>query len=85
MGVKILNATFHCFKESGKWYVTYRGYLSEDVFRVYGHRERRTQILLDNDGKYPGLSGPGREFIFVVIPDDGTPHGYPLMLKPEGE
>lgn len=81
MGVE--NATFHSFRESGKWYATGRGHLSEDVFSVYTREERRWKILRDNDNKYPGLSGPGADFIWVVIGDENISHGYPLLLKPE--
>lgn len=76
------NATFHSFKESGKWYATGRGYLSSEVFKVFDRDQRRDQIIKDNDGKYPGLSSTGSEFVFVVIGDENVEHGYPLMLKP---
>lgn len=78
------NATFYSFRTSGKYYETGRGSLTEDVFKVFGAPERRAQILKDNGGKYPGLSGPGKDFIFVVIGDEQIDHGYPLLLKPEG-
>ena len=79
------NATFHSFKSSGKWYASERGVLPEDVFGVFSIDERRDAILKGNDGLYPGLNGAGREFMFVVIPDEDCPFGYPLMLKPTAE
>jgi hypothetical protein len=77
------NATFHAFKQSGKWYSSDRGNLSADTYTVWETQERRDKILQANDGKYPGLNGTGSNFIFVVIPDEDAEHGYPLMLKPE--
>lgn len=75
------NAAFHAFKTSGKWYTSGRGYLSPDVFKVFGTGDRRRQIVFDNDGKYPGLSGPGDGFILVIVGDEMVNYGYPLMLN----
>lgn len=79
------NATFHSFKPSGKWYATGRGVLSPEVFKVFDRGERRAEITKANQGKYPGLSGEGREFVFVVVADEDIPFGYPLMLLPTTE
>lgn len=76
------NATFYAFKQSGKWYTSERGYLSEQVFKYFDRIDMRRQIVADNQGKFPGLSGPGNDFIFVVIGDDEINHGFPLMLFP---
>lgn len=76
------NCTFHSFRESGKWYATGRGVLTADVFRVWETVERRDHIVKDNEGCYPGLSSAGDGYVFVVIPDEGCPHGFPLMLYP---
>lgn len=76
------NATFHSFKPSGKWYATGRGVLTKDVFEKFDRSERRRCIVATNGDKYPGLSGPGSEFIFVVIADETVDFGYPLMLFP---
>lgn len=75
------NATFHSFKLSGKWYATGRGYLSPEVFRIFNTHGQRVRIVQDNGCKYPGLSGEGAEFIFVVIGDEDLDHGYPLLLN----
>jgi hypothetical protein len=75
-----MNATFHSFKENGKWYVTGRGMLTKEVFDVFGAAARREAILQANGGNYPGLSGRGVGLIFVVFGDDDF--GYPLLLKP---
>lgn len=73
------NAVFYSFKPSGKWYATGRGYLNPKVFKIF--EGRREQIVKDNDGRYPGLSGPGSQFILVVIGDD-LDFGYPLLFHP---
>lgn len=75
-------ATFYSFKPSGKWYTTGRGRLTEDVFKVFGTAKRRAAVLKANDGRYPGLSGDGHGFIFMVVADDDCQFGYPLMLMP---
>jgi hypothetical protein len=76
------NATFHSFRESGKWYATGRGYLSPQTFEVFTARARRAEILVSNGNKFPGLSGQGNDFTYVVIPDEDCPQGYPLLLNP---
>lgn len=77
------NASFHLFKPSGKWGYSGRGYLSADVFCVFTGRERRQQILDDNRGQMPGISGQGWGYHVVVIGDDGLEHGWPLHLNAE--
>ena len=77
------NATFTCFKESGKYYATGRGRLTNGVFEVFGRDERLARILRDNDGAWPGLSGPGADFYRVVVADEDVDHGYPLLFKPD--
>jgi hypothetical protein len=76
------NATFYSFRESGKWYATGRGVLTPSVFDSWDSAERRKRIIDANDGKYPGLSGTGAEFIFVVDGDDVLNFGWPLLLFP---
>lgn len=76
-----MNAEFLCFKKSGKWYSSGRGFVTESLYEVFNTDERRLQILADNDGIFPGLSTQGADFIWVVIPDEDAP-GYPLLLKP---
>lgn len=78
----IQNAMFYSFKQSGKWYASDKDYLSPEVFAVFNRQARRNMIVDDNGGAYPGLSGPGSEFIYVVIPDEDCEHGFPLMLNP---
>lgn len=77
---KIENATFYSFKDSGKYYTTGRGNLSPEVFKVFSREERLAQILRDNDGCWPGLSGPGSDFYRMAIGDEAIDHGYPLMF-----
>ena len=72
------NATFYSFKRSGKCYAEGRGTLTREA--IYDWNNRREHILRNNDGKYPGLSGRGDEFHFVIIPDEDHPEGFPLML-----
>lgn len=75
------NATFHSFKRSGKWYASGRGFLSPEVFTAsFDRNGRRERILQDNEGKFPGLSGRGDDFTFVVFGDDDLSYGFPLML-----
>jgi hypothetical protein len=76
------NATFYAFNPSGKWKYEGRGYLSESVFSVFSRAERRAQILMDNDGKFPGMCTSADEYVWVVIGDREINHGYPLMLHP---
>lgn len=79
------NATFHLFKPSGKWGYSDRGYLSPDVFCVFTSAERRQQILNDNGGTMPGISGRGEGYHVVVIGDDNIDHGWPLHLNAVSE
>ena len=53
------NATFHSFKQSGKWYATDRGLLTADVFAVFETSKRRARIVAANGGRYPGLNSAG--------------------------
>lgn len=76
------NCTFHCFKESGKWYTSDRGYLPESAFNIYEHDAKLREILKHNDGKWPGLSTDGEEFIRILINDEDTEYGYPQMFLP---
>lgn len=76
------NATFITFKPSGKYYTSGRGYLSEKAWKeTHETIQRRMQVLIDNSGKFPGLSGDGSQFIWVIIPDENA-DGFPLLLKP---
>jgi hypothetical protein len=76
------NATFHAFRASGKWYASGRGHLPKEVFAVFERTERRLAIITANGGKFPGLNGPGEEFVFIVVADEDVDYGYPLMLAP---
>ena len=77
------NATFHSFKASGKWYATGRGVLPPEVFQVFELPARRDLVLLSNGDCYPGLSGKGKTFIWVIIPDEDHPNGFPLHWEAE--
>lgn len=87
---KVGNATFHCFRQSGKWYTTERGVLPPEVFKPYLHHGDKTparvntwdRILAANGGKMPGLSTTGSTFNVIVILDEDVDHGYPIMLTP---
>jgi hypothetical protein len=82
--LKIENATFYTFKGyslSRKYYTSGRGNLSKMVFDP-STPSRIAQIFSDNDGCWPGLNGPGETFFRVVIGDETTDHGYPLMFDP---
>jgi hypothetical protein len=76
-------ATFLSFKESGKWYASGRAHLTPDFFRYFGEDRRGFILGSMPDGNYPGLSGPGSEFVWVIVPDDDHENGFPLMLRPE--
>lgn len=83
--MSVENATFYSFRLSGKWCATGRGHLSERVFKSFDRSDLlRDLIVEDNSGVYPGLSGRGSGFIFVVVPDDAVVFGYPLLLVPFG-
>lgn len=78
------NATFYAFKGyslSRKYYALGRGFLSKTVFDPTTPN-RLAQILQDNDGCWPGLSGPGESFFRMVAGDEFIDHGYPLMFDP---
>jgi hypothetical protein len=80
------NATFYCFKGwalSRKYYTTGRGYVSPRLFDGTG--EYLTKLLADNDGNWPGLSGPGESYFRFVVIDDAVDHGWPLMFDPTKE
>lgn len=75
-----MNATFHSFKKSGKWYASGRGIWPPAMNKTFGNRERRELIASANNNAFPGISSKGSEFILVVIPDDDTPDSWPIML-----
>lgn len=80
------NATFHCWKASGKWYATGRGHFPEAAFQFQGQFEsggRLAAILSHNQGRWPGLNSAGTELIRVVIADERVDYGWPLIFKPE--
>ena len=79
---ELSNATFLSFRSSGKWYTTGRGFLPENAFNCFEKNERRERIIEANNGKYPGLSGPGNDFILIIIGDESIDYGFPLMLFP---
>ena len=74
------NATFTCFKLSGKFYAQERGNITPTVYQVF--QGRKEAVLQENDGKWPGLSGRGDHFICVVDPDDDLTFGFPLLFHP---
>lgn len=78
-------ATFHSFKKSGKWYASGRAHLPPKFFTVFPSSRR--EWLLDHlpNRNYPGLSGPGRDLIWVIVPDESHSSGWPVMLRPEEE
>lgn len=80
-----LNASFYAFKNSPslKWGYSGRGLLSIRVFGVHTMDERREQILKDNGGCFPGMSGRADDYYLVVIGDEGIDHGWPLMFPPK--
>lgn len=75
------NCTFLAFKLSGKMYSSERGYLPKEVFEPY-LRDGLAAILIDHDGKWPGLSGAGHEFTRVVVPDHDLDYGFPFLINP---
>jgi hypothetical protein len=82
------NATFYCFKRSGKYYTSDRGVMP-NIFGgegsqtpAWGNEDRRAAILRANQNKMPGLSTTGSCFRVVVIIDDAVDFGYPLCLEP---
>jgi len=75
------NATFYLFKPSGKWAYSGRGYASFHLYDTFTHAEQRAQILADNGGEMPGISGTGNNYHIVVIGDDDLAHGWPLHIN----
>lgn len=77
------NATFYCFKgwsRSRKFYTSDRGHVSKDVFAPDGNYLEK--ILIENEGRWPGLSGPGNDYYRFVVIDGSVDHGWPLMFDP---
>lgn len=74
------NATFYTFKKSGKYAYEGRGHLSPQVFERFDKNGRYHQILEDNGGSIPGMSGNGVGYFIVVIGDEANPHGWPLHI-----
>lgn len=72
------DTTYLYFKPSGKWKYEGRG-----VFPSTFEVDRGT-IMGANDGKMPGISSNGQDYIIVVLPDDdcSSPYAYPRMLHP---
>lgn len=83
--LQIKNATFFAFKTGGshKWAYSGRGYLSRDVFGVHTVAERREQMLRDNGGLFPGMSGRADDYALVIIGDEELEYGWPLMFYPD--
>lgn len=78
-----MNATFHAFKPSGKWYTSERGNLTEACYgEAFTQTERRARVIQANGGHYPGLSSAGDRFVLVVVPDESVDFGFPLLLTP---
>ena len=78
--MKTENATFYCFKESGKYYTHERGILTREVYLSKTNHDARSRVLFDNGGNYPGLSFKGQDLIWFIIPDEEVEYGYPLCL-----
>lgn len=77
------NATFYAFKGwslSRKFYTSGRGHISSTVFDGTG--EYLQKILDHNQGKWPGLNGPGNDYFRFVVIDADIEHGWPLMFDP---
>lgn len=75
-------ATFHSFKDSGKWYATGRARLDPVFFTTFPPSRRKFLLTLLPDGKYPGLNSAGEEFTWVIMPDENHENGFPIMLRP---
>ena len=78
------NCEFHCFKESGKWYASARGFISREAFSMHGLK-RKAQIIKDNYGKWPGLSTEGDGLYCIYDPDEDLDFGYPGLLHAKTE
>ena len=76
--VEFVECDIHTFKPSGKWYASARGKCQTDIWRG-NNRER---MLALNDGKCPGLSGRGDDFIIVVITNEDC-SGIPFLSMPK--
>ena len=76
------NCSFHCFKDSGKWYTSKEGFIDESLFASFG-RNRLNRVLELNGGCWPGLSTEGKEFIRIAIPSKELEYGYPQMYLPD--
>lgn len=76
-------ATFHAFKRSGKWYSTERAYLTPMFFREFPDSRRERLLGHMPNRCYPGLNSAGREFTWVIVPDENHENGFPVMLRPE--
>lgn len=78
------NATFVCFKPSGKYYAEGRGHFPnifvEGKF-VFDTRERLAAFLAHNGGAWPGLSGPGESFVRVAFADKDVDYGWPQLFR----
>lgn len=79
------NATFNCFKPSGKWYAEGRGFVPDFFTKdhAFSNQEKLIRVLRANDNKWPGLSGPGNDFVRVVFLDEEVDYGWPLFF-PDG-
>jgi hypothetical protein len=78
MSIKALPLQVLTFKSSGKWYAEGQMTMTQlEYFEL-----TRTRLLLMNEGKCPGLSGPGAEFHIVLIPKDDTM--FPRMFPSTG-
>lgn len=68
-------AQYLYFKPSGKWkYDGYGATIPSDGQRITHDRIREA-----NDGKMPGITGDGKEFTIVIIPQDS----FPIMVPAE--
>ena len=75
------------FKTSGKWYAEEEIVLKQEneySWLIKTNREKREAILAANDGKAPGLSTKGDDFIWVCSPTPDDSWGFPVLLLPVG-
>lgn len=70
-------AMFYYFKPSGKYYTEGKGKIP--LLHIQWTRE---DLLAMNGGAMPGLSGEGRGFRLVVVPEPESVFGWPQILEP---
>lgn len=75
------NATFICFKPTGKYYTEARGHFP-NVFSgsFFAPSEKLAAVFSHNNDKWPGLANKGEEFVRVAIIDEAANFGWPQMF-----